>query len=149
MHAHSKKKRGENPPPPRSQADISIGGSFSSLLDVHAFLMYHWRVRCIFRIFIRIWHFIIDNLRMQFSEIFMAIILKKTFREQIYGEMGQQTEKSNMHWAERKKRCQWFNIMCGINSNNSELTFLILYTWKQGGQWVIVCYRKKMNSNKM
>lgn len=32
---------------------------------------------------------------MQFSEIFMAIILK-TFREQIYGETEQQIEKSDI-----------------------------------------------------
>lgn len=51
---------------------------------------------------------------MQFSEIFMAIILKKTFREQIYGELERQTEKSDMQWAERRKRCQWFNIMCVV-----------------------------------
>lgn len=45
---------------------------------------------------------------MQFSEIFMAIILK-TFREQIYGETVQQTERSDIRWAKRGKRCEWLN----------------------------------------
>lgn len=45
---------------------------------------------------------------MQFSEIFMAIILK-TFREQIYGETVQQTERSDIRWAKRRKRCEWLN----------------------------------------